>query len=297
MNEQLGNTFADRNVVSNMTASGAPQRLTKTIVSNDISAETIALDGAADFLQAINPASKPYDVTAGAMGLVVQVDSSQPTKQHLLNRFGLIAGAMSLEFLSAGQIRGWRVDGTGVLREVFSAIGAIPAGDARLIALSWGAAGLRVFRGGTVIASQTVPTTNWAVNATLNSPIVLGRWGGSAEDFLDAVVGHAFFLGVQPTGAQLDAITSPVSIAWAEAIDAGSVNASATANISLKSAGAHFKAPIVPAVDGQGSLGTTSVDGEELDYVAGANSRLRRHRGFPLYIRQRGCEPDRQHHH
>jgi hypothetical protein len=268
LNEDTGPAFADRMARAGMAATGDPQRLPRALVNNDVVEASIALDGSSQFLRAVNPASKPYDVTAGAIGAVIQPDTVTG-KRAVLNRGtgGAIAGATSLEILDGGRLRGWRYDGGGTLREVLSTIGAVTAGDARLVLLSWGPAGLLLYLDSQLIGAAAI--TDWAVNASFNSDVWLGQWPTGIERF-DGVLAHAFILGAQPTGAQVSTLARAASFSWAENIDIDFVEVETNNPVNLKTVGAHFKAPIVPAVVTQGSLGTASVNSEEIDFLAGS---------------------------
>lgn len=121
-----------------------------------------------------------FDSTAGFWGCLIQPDVTDE-KQQIINRPGSAAGGFGLELLGDGTLHAYRRDGTGTIREITSASGIVAAGEAAHVGMSWGEAALRLFKNGSVIASEDTPTTDWAVTNT--NDIRFGRWQTGVDGF------------------------------------------------------------------------------------------------------------------
>jgi hypothetical protein len=105
-----------------------------------------------------------------------------------------------------------------------------------------------------------------------SAPIAFGAWPDATVG-LNGVLGRCTFMGGgQPSDVQVTSLAQAKSVAWALNLNGGDVTVSTTLVIDPKQNLAHFKQPIALEIVAQGTRGTASVNGENLQYVAGAGT-------------------------
>ena len=260
--------LTDRKGVSGITSFGSHETGLPPIAQLDISGSARGFNGSDAYGTILHNAA--YQVSAGGVFVLMQPDQAV-TKMQVLNSGVGAAGSMALEVAANGQPRAYRYRSDGTIVVVAGSAGQIVAGTSYLYGVTWGPNGLRLWlmdedlQPGLVASN---PETGWAT-VTDTATKYLGRWSGSAIDHFDGVLGHLQFYGAELSLTQIETLARPQLVVWLDDIDAGSVDEDATAVVDLEPH-AHPETGFTPSIVSQGSLGTASVNAEDIDYDAGS---------------------------
>lgn len=265
----LGDPMATAQVGASGTYQNSPQLGVDPIAQDDSAGKSVGLSGAATSPSHIT-VSSPLSAASCTIHLLVQLDSITKSKHVLITTGGGPAlGDFSLEVLANGQIRAWSED--GIVRQILGTAGDVPQGEAVSVVYQrqsdvagWSQ---RVYVNGALKAEDTVQRT-WP--SLPSQTWYIGAWS-DLSDATDGLIAHVAGWNSLLTPIQISDLARANSVAWAEDIDAGAVQASQSKGVSVRQGGWHGKLPLIAAA-GDGSLVTTTESGEDVTVLAGSTT-------------------------
>lgn len=264
LNEASGLTFAEG--VSGalpFTGTNPIERIAQSLAQDDgvgasLGLKTHGSSGTSVLTRANNAA---FNVEAGGWGLKFQLDDLDD-KHILIMRDGAGgAGTFSNEVLGTGQLRTWRRDGTGTLREIVTGSPVITIGQPHSAWFDFGPAGLRSWLDGTLVANEATPTTNWATSSA--DDIRAGRWYTGVAG-LDGVIGWLVFRNSQPTAQEIASLAATQGVRLITGVNLGTVVDGGQIVFTVRDHG-HYAPGAVTATDGGHGVNVeVGVSGEDV---------------------------------
>lgn len=269
----LGDMTATALIGAHGTYVNNPQLGVDPIAQDDPGGRSVGPNGATTntpHIIATTPLTGP-DLT---IDMIVQLDDLDKSK-HVLVTTALLDDGFSIEVLSGGQVRAFsRVGSTA--HPFVGEVGDVPQGETVKVTYQrqsnlsgWSQ---RVYINGVLKAEDPTQRT-WGTIAA--GTVYIGTWwsGSAFLDPTDGLIAHVAGWNPLLSAVQIADLVRTNSIAWAENIDAGSVNASASKMVSVRQGGWHGKLPLTVSA-GNGSLVTTSESGENITIEAGATTGI-----------------------
>ena len=237
----------------------------------------------------------PHKTANGGVAVMIQPKSTGAKGTLVASDANNAAGGWSLEGEDNGQIRAYLRNSGGTPVILTSSTWASPAGTAKHVAFTWGAAGLKLYVDGSVVDSDAETD-----GATGTSNATVGLWHSAATSPYYGLMSKLVLFATQPSDAAVATIALPLNALKANDDNFGDVNVYSV-NTFDALADDHYqgaKASATVAISAQGSKGTWSVNaGKDLVYTcpSGATPGIRQR--WPLHaFRRRGgpdCECDR----
>jgi len=247
---------------------GTPELAIDPLTTSDAGAKSVGLMSGS-YITAVDPLTGSADVT---IDFAVQLDTLAPAQQIFVSIADGTAGGLGIEVQTAGQgqARAFRYPTTGGAVIINGSAGNFQQGTVHKVTLrsqTGASPSLEMLVDGVVVASDDNTRTYPAIPAA-TAYIGVYRTGSSGpmDGLISRVCGWERRLTDQEI---LDLVLVTDSVAWAAAINAGTIDVSTVGTaFSVKQGEWHGKEPVVASAD-DGSLVTTTESTDEITITSG----------------------------